>query len=74
MVDKSLAWKELSSLKNSAGIGASSANYLLWTASRSVTKWNNMTATEMQIFDNTEADSTSIRADCSANSACRALG
>ena len=74
MVDKSLAWNEFISLQESPGVGASRSNYLLWTASRMSTKQNNMTHSKMKHFVEKEEDSRHVRAACSANSACGAVG
>jgi hypothetical protein len=74
LVDKVTAWSEMLAFQQSPGVGASRANYLLWTASRPPTKWNNASAQDLKLLGHRAADSSSIRPECSANSGCGALG
>lgn len=74
MVDKTRAWTDFLRPTLNPGVGASRANYLLWVASRPEASTNNMTYVELENLIKRETDSTAIRRNCSANSACIALG
>ena len=74
VIDKTTAWNQIVSMTDSPGVGASRTNYLLWTASRPKTIWNNMSLQDLKQFMRREKENDSVRKFCSDNSACKAIG